>query len=235
MATQLILPLRWTPLFDDAFFCVSPSNDQAFSLVTQWPNWPSSFLAIWGERGCGKTHLGVLAWRKACEQTAQGKWCASLSEFAKLPLPEGASAQSLYVVECSDWNNPTLYEKAFFSRYEEITMISRSTTVLLLCSQPPARWPVALPDTASRLASIVAVPITPPDDSLLHHIALKCFRDRGISPSPSVMLYLHNHGPRALEPLQNLIYHVCSLMLQTHRPLTVPLLKEALQRLSLLC
>ena len=57
MSQQLIFnfPFKKTYLSQD--FYVSKNNFNAFKLIESWPQWPSRFINIFGQKGCGKTHL----------------------------------------------------------------------------------------------------------------------------------------------------------------------------------
>ena len=53
--------------------------------------------------------------------------------------------------------------------------------------RPPARWPIALPDLASRLRAAPAAAIGPPDDALLAAVLVKHFADRQVRVAPGVI------------------------------------------------
>jgi len=63
--------------------------------------------------------------------------------------------------------------------------------LLVAGARPPARWPVGLPDLASRLRAAPAVGLAEPDDGLLAAVLVKQFADRQLAvDGPTVELLL---------------------------------------------
>jgi hypothetical protein len=69
--------------------------------------------------------------------------------------------------------------------------------LLIVSETPPARWPIALPDLASRLASIPAVALAAPDDDLLVAVMAKQFADRGLEVNEDVLRYVASRVERS--------------------------------------
>jgi len=69
--------------------------------------------------------------------------------------------------------------------------------VLLAARAPPARWPVRLPDLASRLRAITAVQILPPDGSLLRALLRRLLSDRQLRVDADVQDWLPLRLPRS--------------------------------------
>ncbi|MDA8253677.1 MAG: chromosomal replication initiator DnaA, partial [Rhodospirillales bacterium] len=61
---------------------------------------------------------------------------------------------------------------------------------------PPARWPVALPDLASRLRATAAVEIRPAEDELLRALLARLLAERQIAVSEAVQAWLLARLPR---------------------------------------
>ena len=53
--------------------------------------------------------------------------------------------------------------------------------ILLAAPAPPSRWPVRLPDLASRLRAITAVEIGPPEDALLRTLLARLLAERQLA------------------------------------------------------
>ena len=68
--------------------------------------------------------------------------------------------------------------------------------LLIAGRQPPARWPVRLPDLASRLRAIIAVPIDPPEDGLLAALLARLLSDRQLAVPEPVRTHLLARLPR---------------------------------------
>ena len=54
---QLLLDLSLKPNYSEIDYVKSPCNWEAAQWVHRWPEWPMKMIAIYGEPGCGKTHL----------------------------------------------------------------------------------------------------------------------------------------------------------------------------------
>jgi chromosomal replication initiation ATPase DnaA len=146
---QLALPLAHRPEFTAASFIEAPSNAAALAWLARGTEWPGGRLALWGEAGCGKTHLLHI-------------WVRRVG--ARFALPQEAEPPS----------GPIAIDDADAAAADEHGLLhllnaaaEAGHAVLLAARAPPARWPVVLPDLASRLRATAAVEITPADDTLL--------------------------------------------------------------------
>ena len=57
---QLLLNFNQKQNFNYNDFYVSESNFYAFKLIDTWPKWEKKILNIYGETGCGKSHLSQI-------------------------------------------------------------------------------------------------------------------------------------------------------------------------------
>ena len=64
---QLAFDLPLDPRYGREDFLVSPSNDEAYSLIERWPDWPDKVLHLTGPEGSGKSHLAAI-WATLHEQ-----------------------------------------------------------------------------------------------------------------------------------------------------------------------
>lgn len=64
---QLILPFECHPTFKAPDFVISSANKDAYLWLMQWPEWPSHCFAIYGDGGCGKTHLSHI-WQEQSQR-----------------------------------------------------------------------------------------------------------------------------------------------------------------------
>ena len=62
----------------------------------------------------------------------------------------------------------------------------RGQRLLLAGREPPARWPVALPDLRSRLRATAVAAVRPPEDALLAALLRKHFADRQLRLDPAL-------------------------------------------------
>ena len=68
--------------------------------------------------------------------------------------------------------------------------------MLLAARTPPARWPVRLPDLASRLRAVTAVEIRPAEEELLRALLARLLAERQISVPEAVQDWLLLRLPR---------------------------------------
>jgi chromosomal replication initiation ATPase DnaA len=198
-------------------FVSAPSNAAALTLIEAWPDWPAPgrALAVHGPAGCGKTHLGHIF---AARAQAAGRPVQHLA--APKDVPEMA-ADSVVVLD-----EPQLDEVAFFHLLNRLR--SDGGDLLLLAREAPARWPVALPDLASRLKALPVVEVAPPDDALLGAVLAKHFTDRQIAVAPEVIDYLLRQMERSFAAAADLAGRLDHAALAEGRAITVPLAKRIL-------
>ncbi|MDA8249733.1 MAG: chromosomal replication initiator DnaA, partial [Rhodospirillales bacterium] len=161
---QLALPFSHAPLYAVDFLQM-PSNAAALAWLARPADWPQRRLALWGEGGCGKTHLLHL-WA--------GREAAALLAGPALPRREAAPAQPLAIDDAD-----AAPERALLHLLNAAA--ESGLAVLLAGRTPPARWPVALPDLASRLRATAAVEIRPAEDELLRALLARLLAERQIA------------------------------------------------------
>ena len=104
--------------------------------------------------------------------------------------------------------------------------------LLVVSRQPPASWPVALPDLASRLRAMPAIGIEPPDDALLAAVLVKHFADRQLRIMPAVIGYLVPRMERSFAMAAALAARLDELALAAGIPVGIPLARRALAELG---
>jgi chromosomal replication initiation ATPase DnaA len=180
---QLVLPFPHQPDFAASDFLPAPSNEAALAWLDRTADWPDRRLALWGEAGRGKTHL--------LHRWAEGRGARLLSGPALVGLPELPASGGIALDDAD-------------MAAEEIALLhllnaaaEAGLPVLLAGRTPPARWPVRLPDLASRLRAITAVEIGPPEDGLLRILLARLLSDRQLNNvAESVQDYLLARLPR---------------------------------------
>jgi chromosomal replication initiation ATPase DnaA len=195
-----------------ADFVTSTSNAAAMALIDAWPNWPGPVLAVHGPTGCGKTHLGHV-------------WQEKVGDHA-LFLANPQTLPDLPARPCLILDEPLLDETAFFHLLNRIK--NEGGALLILAREAPARWPVKLPDLASRLKALPTVEVAAPDDALLAAILVKHFADRQINVAPEVIDYLLRHVERSFAAAADIADRLDRAALAEGRAITVPLVKRVL-------
>ncbi|MEO5375071.1 MAG: DnaA/Hda family protein [Alphaproteobacteria bacterium] len=218
-ARQLPLDLGHRPALGREDFLVAPGNAEAVAWLDRWPDWPAGRLCLHGPSGCGKSHLvQAFTARSGAEVVAAG----SLSHDDPPRLARAAAI----VVEDADQG---VDETALMHLYNLVAEQGR--TLLLTGRQPPGRWDVVLPDLRSRLATVTAVAITAPDDAVMAAVMVKLFADRQLAVGPEVVAYLTARMERSFAAARTVVATIDALALARRRPVTVPLVAEALRKL----
>ena len=178
-AEQLSLDLALPVALGPEDFFVSDSNADAHAMVAGGLRWPEGRLALVGPEGSGKTHLARI-W--------QGLSGAARIEARDLapgaPLPPPGAALAVEGMEAL----PEAAEATMLHLHNRLAQTGGR--LLLTADRPPARWPLRLPDLASRMQAVAVVRIDPPDDALLQALLAKQFADRGLFPAPGVLAFL---------------------------------------------
>lgn len=184
---QLALGFPHRPGFSRATFVPADSNAAARHWLARTDEWPEHRLALWGEAGRGKTHL-LRLW-------AERQGAALLGGPSLRDLPEPPTG-------------PVALDDADLCP-EESSLLhllnaarEACTPVLLAGRAPPARWPVRLPDLASRLRALAAVEIGPPEEGLLRALFAHLLADRQLAVPAELQAWLLLRLPRSAGALR---------------------------------
>jgi len=172
--TQLAIDLPFQPALGPADFLVSECNRAAFAWIARWPDWPGRTLMLYGPAQCGKSHLARLWITRTGGRLVHGPALQALSPLELAALPGVA-------IDDAD----AAPERALLHLHN--CCREGGSFLLIVAREPPARWPIALPDLASRLRAMPVVGIEPPDDALLASLLVKHFADRQIRVVPAVI------------------------------------------------
>ena len=100
--------------------------------------------------------------------------------------------------------------------------------VLITARMPPASWPIALPDLASRLRAIPVVTLAAPDDAMLRAVLVKLFADRQIAVDEALVSYLMVRIERSFAAARSIVATLDREALRRQRPVTRALAGEIL-------
>jgi chromosomal replication initiation ATPase DnaA len=188
---QLKLPFTHQPGFAPADFVPDASNAEALAWVGRTADWPEHRLLLWGEPGCGKTHL-LQIW-------AAATGAAVIPGGQIFGLPELPPSSGLAI----DDADQAPAETALLHLLN--TARDLAVPVLLTARSPPSRWAIALPDLASRLRAITAVRIGTAEPALLRTLLVRLLADRQLSLTPRMQSRLLLHLPRTPAALRDAV------------------------------
>jgi DnaA family protein len=220
------LPLRLS-LRDEATlenFLTGPASAPLCELLALPPREPLLFLH--GPAAAGKSHL----LQAACHLAQPGSLYLPLAGLESAPaedlLAELEGQRRLAIDDLQAVAGHASWEEALFHL---VNRCRDSGCQLVFASRlPPGELPVALPDLRSRLAGGVTWAL-PGSDEVTRR-AILAFRAgrRGLGLSPAVLDYLCSRASRSLPDLLAVLDRLDEVSLQAQRPITVPLVREAM-------
>jgi len=225
-SAQLPLDLPHRPALGRGDFLVSSNNALAVDWIDRWPDWPGGVVALHGPAGAGKSHLAEV-WRSLSGARRLG--AAELVGADPLDLTAGGGALLAEDLDRAPADAEAL-ERALFHLVNAAR--SAGASLLLTAREPPARWGVALPDLASRIATFQAVAIGAPDDSLMEALIVKLFHDRQLRVGPEVVGYLLTRMERSFAAALAVVETIDQQSLAERRQVSVPLARQVLASLD---
>ncbi|MEZ5691736.1 MAG: DnaA/Hda family protein [Rickettsiales bacterium] len=211
-SSQLPLSLSFPEVFSEASFYVSNCNSLAYDTLISENNWQAHALYIYGESGCGKTHL--------CHIWAQ----RTNAIFIPIERIKAETINSNCIVEniekCSD-------EKSLFHLFNHCRDIGKK--LLMTSIVPQTSLDFTLPDLTSRLKACQSVAINPPDDELLRGVIRKQFSDRQLMVSDEVISYITTRTERTLSNIKSLIEKIDKASISEQKNITIPFMKKLLE------
>ena len=214
--TQLAIDLPFQPALGAADFLVSECNRAAFAWIERWPDWPGRALVLHGPAQCGKSHLARALDRRAA-------------------APAGVRPGIARAVSAANWPPCPVSRSTMPTRPPERALLhlhnccrETGSGLLIVAREPPSRWPIALPDLASRLRAMPVVGIAPPDDALLGRLLVKHFADRQVRVAPSVIGFAVRRIERSFAAAAALVDALDRAALGAGRPIGIALVRRVL-------
>lgn len=226
-AKQLALDLGHRPALERDDFFVAESNAEAVAWLDRWPDWPGQGIAIFGPPGCGKSHL-MSVWQ--ARSGARLLPAVRIVGAARTDRLINGIQHIAFDAADEHIANGTLPERRMLHLYNAVR--ESGGTVMIAARTPPARWNIELPDLRSRLAALPAVEVGAPDDGLIAAILVKLFADRQLAIDQDVLRYMLTRMERSFDAAMRLVDAVDEEALSRGRGVTVPLVRNVLQRMG---
>jgi DnaA family protein len=181
---------------------------------------PETGIVLWGAAGSGKSHLLRAAVAAAQIAGRSGAYASRAEDLPGDPLP------SLVAVDAVDAADPSAQAR-LFTLYNQLR--EQRGHLLVAASVPPARMTLR-DDLRTRLGWGLVYEVRPLADADKAAALAAYARQRGFRLSDEVIGYLLAHGRRDMPSLVATLAALDRHSLALKRPVTVPLLREWLQR-----
>jgi DnaA family protein len=182
-------------------------------------------LLVWGPPGAGKTHLLRAAVAAAMAQGLSAAWFASPGGLSGAD-PEALGAKALVVVDDVGAANAAAQGR-LFTVFNEL---KRRGGHLVVASEAAPASLTLREDLRTRLGWGLVFELHPLTDDEKPAALLAYARQRGFALSDEVIRYLLAHGQRDMTALIATLAALDRHSLAAKRPITVPLLRQWLQR-----
>ena len=223
MGEQLILELGKPEPPTFATFVVGANREAvaALSALAEGRSAETGIL-LWGAPGAGKSHL-----LRAVAAAAHGlRPVVDCSTPGDLPTASDAAPATLLVVDDADGAD-AIAQGRLFTQLNRLA--EQHGQWVVAAAAPPARLALR-EDLRTRLALGLALEVAPLADADKPRALCAFARERGFRLSDDVIAYLLAHGRRDMPSLVATLAALDRHSLATRRAVTVPLLRDWLQR-----
>lgn len=201
---------------------MAPCNEEAVFLVDGWQNWGDNIQLIYGPSASGKTHL-LDVW-----SNATGAKSLASNQIAQVVLEEVRGLSALALDDLQGLKKQD--EAKLFHIFNEAR--AYKIPVLMASDVIPKNLGIELADLVSRLASIPAVAMQAPDDTLLEGLMHKLLSDRQLMIADHVAAFVLERIERSCAAVRDFVEAFDRLSLAKKRPLTRALAMEVLAEQS---
>jgi chromosomal replication initiation ATPase DnaA len=217
MSDQLILKFPEHRAYKKEDFYVSPSNQEAYDFINNWPKWIKRIVNIFGPSGSGKSHLSsILKTKTKCLEILANELNENIIfEF---------KTKEVLIIENF---NEKIPERLLFSLWN---MALQDNKYFLINSiKPISSYKFKLPDLTSRVNSSLNIGIKLPSDDLISAIIAKNFSDKQIMVEEKHVDYIIKRIDRSYEKISQLILTLDRYSLKKGSPFGLKLIKEVLK------
>lgn len=225
MEQQLALGFR---LRDDATFAsfYPEGNMQVFNAVLHLVRgYGEKFIYIWGQEGCGRSHL----LQASCHAAPEFKQTAVYLPLSNPHLEMFDGLENVALICVDDVENiagKAEFEEQLFHLFNRVR--ANNKRLIVTGNVPPNNLPIVMPDLRSRLAWGVVYQLhTLTDEQKLIALRLRA-QSRGLLLEPSVGKFLLRRCPRNMAQLFASLEQLDYASFVQQRRLTIPFVKEVL-------
>jgi len=217
MNDQLILKFPTYQAYKKEDFYVSPSNQEAYDFIINWPKWIKRIINIFGPSGSGKSHLAsILKNKTSCFKIDSNEINEKI--FLKFKTKEALIIENL---------NERVSEKLLFSLWN--IALQDNKYLLITSIKPISSYKFKLTDLISRVKSSLAIGIDLPSDDLISVILAKNFSDKQIKVEKKHIDYIIKRIDRSYEKISQFILTLDKYSLKKGSPFSLKLIKEVLK------
>lgn len=228
MSSQLILDVRLRDGSSLANY-VSPRDSEVLerlALAVAGAGTSGAEIYLWGDTGCGRTHLLEACCRLAAQR---GAACAyvPLGEYTRLEPSMLEALETVGVVCVDDIHaiaGARVWETALFTLTDRVR--DAGGVLVGAGDAPPPRLGLVMPELASRLARGLVYQLPSLDDAgRLAAMRLRA-RNRGFELPEEVARYILNRYPRDTAALFELLDRIDRTSLARQRRVTIPFVRS---------
>jgi len=217
MSDQLILKFPEHRAYKKEDFYVSPSNEEAFDFISNWPKWIKRIVNIFGPIGSGKSHLASILKSKT-------KCLEVLPEDLNEKIISEFKTKEALIIENF---NEKISEELLFSLWN--TALQDNKYFLINSIKPINSYKFILPDLVSRIKSTLSIGIKLPSDDLISAIIAKNFSDKQIIVEKKHIDYIIKRIDRSYEKISQFILTLDRYSLKKGSPFGLKMIKEVLK------
>ena len=217
MSDQLILKFPEHRAYKREDFYVSPSNQEAYDFINNWPKWIKRIVNIFGPSGSGKSHLSsILKTKTKCLEILANELNENIIfEF---------KTKEVLIIENF---NEKISEELLFSLWN--IALQDNKYFLINSIKPISSYKFKLPDLTSRVKSSLNIGIKLPSDDLISAIIAKNFSDKQIAVEEKHIDYIIKRIDRSYEKILQFILILDRYSLKKGSPFRLKLIKEVLK------
>ena len=219
LMSQLVFKFPFKTKYYEQDFYVSNNNFNAYKLIESWPNWAGKWLNVFGDTGCGKTHLSKILEKKI-------KKVKILDEkYVRDEIINELNNLDCLIIEnfCNK-----IDEKLFYSILNQAKQLEKY--IVVNSKIPLSDVTFKTKDLTSRINSFVYIGIDLPTDDLLKVIISKSFSEKQIDLSPKISEYIIKNVDRSYDKIFKFIKDIDNFSLSSGKSININLIKKVLDK-----